>query len=302
MKLSKLTEIKDIRTVWSHEATDFTKWLADDENISILGDELGFTLIEVETEKKVGKFWLDIFAIDDESKTNVAIENQLEDTNHDHLGKIITYASGVEAKKIIWIVKNVRDEHSAAINWLNENTNSDISFFLVKIKLFQIDNSAPAPKFEVICKPDNWSKNVKAVNTGEMIEREKLRIDFWQGLIDFPNSPHSHRKPTRNHWLDFRFGNSILNGCFLTSRMKPRGAATEVGVNNLSYYENILENKKNIESELGFKIDIVKRSTTFIITTSYKYSINNHEKWNEIYEWYLETFEKMKLVLPKYFE
>lgn len=302
MILSKLTEIVDLRSVWKHEAIDFTKWLANDENISILGEELGLSLIEIETEKAVGNYRLDIFAIDDESKTNVAIENQLGDTNHDHLGKIITYASGVEAKKIIWIVKNVRDEHTAAINWLNENTNSEISFFLVKIKLFQIDNSNPAPKFEVICKPDDWSKRIKAENIGDLMEREKLRLEFWQGLIDFPNSLHSHRKSTRNHWLDFKFGNTILNGCFLTNKMKPKGAATEIGVNNLGYYQHILDNKKNIESELGFKINIVKRSATFIITTSYKYSINDKEKWGEIYEWYLSTFEKMKAILPRYFE
>jgi hypothetical protein len=302
MRLSKLIEITDLRMVWKHEATDFTKWLASDENISILGDELGLSLIEIETEKAVGAYRLDIFAKDDESRTNVAIENQLEDTNHDHLGKIITYASGVEAKKIIWIVKDIREEHYAAINWLNENTNNEISFFLIKIKLFQIDNSSPAPKFEVICKPDNWSKNIKAENTKQLLEREKLRLEFWQGLIDFNDSPHSHRKSSRNHWLDCRFGHPMLTGCLLTSKMNPKGAAVEMGVNNLYYCDSILENKSNIEAELGFNIDIIKRSRSFIITTSYKYSINNQDRWSEIYQWYLITFEKMKDILPKYFE
>ena len=120
MELGKLKEVK-LREVWKHEQYNFSSWLAEEENINILGQELGLTLIDVETEKFIGGFRCDIVCKDELSGKVVLIENQLEQTNHEHLGKIITYASGMEASVLVWIVESAREEHKSAIEWLNNH-------------------------------------------------------------------------------------------------------------------------------------------------------------------------------------
>jgi hypothetical protein len=114
MRLAKLKQV-DLRKVWQHEASDFTKWLANQENLSLLSDEIGIEISLIQTEANVGKFHVDILAEEENTGRKIVIENQLEPTNHDHLGKLITYAAGFDAEIIIWIVKDVRDEHKQAI-------------------------------------------------------------------------------------------------------------------------------------------------------------------------------------------
>ena len=159
INLGTLEEIKDLREVWSHEAHDFTPWLA--KNISILGDEVGIDISIEETESSVGDFNVDIFATDADTGKKIIIENQLEETDHDHLGKLITYASGKSADLVIWLVRKARPEHRAAIEWLNNHTDEGVGFILCEIKVFRIGNSEPAPKFEIIEPPNNWVKEMK---------------------------------------------------------------------------------------------------------------------------------------------
>lgn len=128
--LGILEEVKDLRIVWPHEALDFTPWLSQDDNIDILADAVGLEITVNETESSVGDFNVDIFASEIGTDRKIIIENQLEDTNHDHLGKLITYASGKSADVIIWVVKRAREEHKAAIEWLNNHTDDKISFSL----------------------------------------------------------------------------------------------------------------------------------------------------------------------------
>lgn len=160
IELGMLEEITDLREVWPHEAHDFTPWLA--KNIGILGETLGIDIVIEETESAVGDFNVDIYATDAETNKKIIIENQLGDTDHDHLGKLITYASGKDADLVIWMVKKARPEHSAAIEWLNNHTDEGVGFILCEIKLYRIGNSEPAPKFEIVEQPNNWVKNVKA--------------------------------------------------------------------------------------------------------------------------------------------
>ncbi|MCG8321136.1 MAG: hypothetical protein MI921_16655 [Cytophagales bacterium] len=120
MKLGKLEKIIDLRSVWEHEAKDFTNWLAREQNLDLLSNEIGVNISLIKTEAETGDFSVDILAEEAETGKKIIIENQLERTNHDHLGKIITYASGYEAETVIWIVKEFRNEHKSAIDWLNE--------------------------------------------------------------------------------------------------------------------------------------------------------------------------------------
>ena len=130
MELGKLEKIKDLRSVWKHEANDFTKWLSKEENLNTLSEEIGINIELISTEAKTGSFSTDILAVEANTDNKIIIENQLEATDHDHLGKIITYASGHDAKTIIWIVKSAREEHRQAIDWLNEHTDDEINIFL----------------------------------------------------------------------------------------------------------------------------------------------------------------------------
>ena len=157
--LGKLEEIEDLRSVWPNEARNFTPWLKD--NINCLGERLGIEFESVEMESPTGDFSVDIFAMDAATGRKIIIENQLETTDHDHLGKLITYAAGKDADVVIWLVKKARDEHRFAVEWLNNHTTEDIGFILCEIKLFRIGNSPVAPDFVVIEKPNDWFKRVK---------------------------------------------------------------------------------------------------------------------------------------------
>ena len=183
--LSKLNKV-ELRDVWGHEAIDFTNWLAQKENLDALSEEIGVDIKLIKTEANVGKFSVDILAEEEASGRKIIIENQLEDTNHDHLGKIVTYASGYDAEIIIWIVKGVRDEHQKAIDWLNEHTDENISFFLIKIELWQIEGSNPAPKFEIMVSPNEWAKAIKtSPSNGELTDTKLQQLEFWNKFKNY---------------------------------------------------------------------------------------------------------------------
>ena len=212
MELGKMKRIDDLRKVWPNEATNFTKWLAEEENLEELGNAVGIDIDLEERESSVGSFNVDLFATESGSGRKIIIENQLEDTNHDHLGKLITYASGKGAEVVIWIVKRARDEHRQAIEWLNQHTDSNIGFFLVEIELWQINDSLLAPKFNVVEKPNDWGKYMKSIEG--MSETDRLKLEFWQSFNDQMGSNSDFqrefnlRKPQPCHWYDLSLGTS----------------------------------------------------------------------------------------------
>ncbi len=215
VKLGKLKEVKDLRQVWMNEASDFTPWLAQEGNLSQLADAVGLEITLDETESSVGDFKVDICATELGTDRKIIIENQLEDTNHDHLGKLITYASGKSAEIIIWVVKRAREEHRSAVEWLNNHTDENIGFFLVEIKLYQIGSSDIAVKFEVVEKPNDWAKAIKRTNNNT--PTHQARYDYWLAFNEyaFQNSQHSTfakafkpRKATTSHCMSISVGSS----------------------------------------------------------------------------------------------
>src|SRR3972149_5082649 len=168
-----------LRDVWKKEAKDFTSWLY--ENLEILGEELDLELTPDQKEKSVGSFSADITA-EDKSGQKVLIENQLEKTDHVHLGQILTYISNLDAKIAIWVSSDPRPEHIRAIDWLNE-TGSDVRFYLVKVEAYRIGNSNPAAKFTVVTGPSEKTEIV-GDEKKEMAERHRLRYDFWKSLLE----------------------------------------------------------------------------------------------------------------------
>ena len=211
LKLGKMKE-KDVREVWKHEQYDFSRWLASEENIRELGDTLNLSLTDVETEKFVGSYRCDILCKDALTDKNVLIENQLEPTNHDHLGKIITYASGLDASVVIWCVAQARQEHASAIEWLNRHTDDDLAFFLIEVHAYTIGDSLPAPMFKIIEQPNDFARTVKAnAHAGEMSNAEQGRFEFWNmfnDVLEQRGMPFKQRKASMDHWYSVAVGSS----------------------------------------------------------------------------------------------
>ena len=216
MKLGKLQEV-DIRKLWNHEQYDFSEWLSKAENLELLNEAIGLTLSEVEKEVYVGSYRCDLVGTDETTGDKVIIENQLEMSNHDHLGKIITYASGLDAKVVVWIVKEAREEHRSAIEWLNNNTPEKLSFFLIEIHAYQIGDSLCAPKFEVVEKPNGFIKNAKTQSgSGDYNKSQGERIEFWtrfnEVLVE-RGKPFNVRKPTSIvDWAAYKYPSDWVFG------------------------------------------------------------------------------------------
>ena len=213
MKLSKLERV-DLRTVWSHEERDFTQWLAAPENLSLLGDALGTELVLRQTEASVGKFELDILAEEEGTGRTVVVENQLEATDHGHLGQLVTYASGFDASMVVWVARDIREEYRQAIEWLNDRTDERTGFFLVRVELWRIGESAPAPKFDVVVRPNEWAKAVKKSSGGaggELSNTQIKQLDFWTRFkASMAESDPTLRlqTPRPQHWYDISIGTS----------------------------------------------------------------------------------------------
>lgn len=284
MKLGKIKEV-DIRSVWAHEQYDFSKWLAEEDNIRALGEELNLSLTDVDTEKFVGSYRCDIICKDELTGKSVLIENQLEQTNHDHLGKIITYASGLDASVVVWIVANARDEHASAIEWLNKHTDDDVSFFLIEVHAYTIGDSVPAPMFKIIEQPNDFAKTVKAIaQKGELNETQRNRLQFWtefNDVIEQRGKPFNKRKPTSDHWYSIAVGSSQ---CYISIDLVNKEHRIRVGMwitDNKELYDYFLEHKDEIEAAAGrrYEWDRLEGKKASIICT-YISGLNYNEQDN----------------------
>ena len=304
--LGLLKEIKDLREVWLHEALDFTPWLAKEENMALLADEIGIDITVNEEESPVGDFSVDIFASETGTDRKIIIENQLEDTNHDHLGKLITYASGKSADIIIWVVKRAREEHRAAIEWLNNHTDDKIGFFLCEIKLYRIGSSDPAVKFEVVEKPNDWTKEIKKTING-LTPTQQARLDYWTAFNDyaFKNTAFAKEfkkhKPGPDHWFWFGIGSSACGMSIL--RLQSDGeTAVEFTINNdKELYHKLYAQKDVIESEIGFKLDwreLPEKKSSRVLAEK-KVELLDKSDWPAQFDWIMDTMIKMKKAFKK---
>lgn len=307
MKLSTLTEITDLRKIWSHEALDFTPWLAEEEHLSLLGDAVGLEISLEETESNVGDFNVDIYATETGTDRKIIIENQLEDTNHDHLGKLITYASGKSADIIIWIVKRAREEHRSAIEWLNNHTDENIAFFLIEIKLYQIGNSDIAVKFEVVEKPNDWVKEIKRnINHSPTLQ---ARYDFWTAFNEYAFANHrfskefNKRKANTDHWMNMSVGSSSCHIAFSQIRKENLMIVEWYIPDDKELYHKLLSHKSEIESELNLQLDWrelpTKKASRIVAEHSLDFSIK--DQWFGTFDWMMDISIKMKKVFKKYY-
>ena len=306
MEIGKLKEV-NIRKVWNHEQYDFSAWLAKDENIKELGDVLGLSLINIETEKFVGSYRCDILCKDEFTDKVVLIENQLEPTNHDHLGKIITYSSGLDASVIVWIVESARDEHASAIEWLNKHTDENISFFLIELHAYQIGDSIPAPQFKIIEQPNDFAKNVKAI-TKNSVQNETMskRFEFWtlfNDVIDSRQKPFSKRKPTTDHWYSVAIGSSR---CGISIDLINRANKIRVSLwipDDKSLFDEIFSNKNQIESQCNFKLNwhrLDNKKASYICTYIDGLDFDNQSNYNELMNKIIDIVIEFKAIFKLY--
>ena len=262
--LAKIERVPDLRATWPNEAQHFTPWLAD--NLSELGEALGMDLELQQREASVGGYSLDILATDRNQNRPVIIENQLEVTNHTHLGQLLTYAAGFDAGVIVWLTKEFRDEHRQTLDWLNQRTGADTQFFGVVVELWRIGDSLPAVHFNVVATPNEWRKETATrVRGNEPIvsARSERYRNFFQPLIDTLREKHKFTnvyKAQPQNWYSFSagYGQRITYGANFTGQKQAR---VEVyiddgdGGSNVRLLESLEVHRFEIESALGETLD-----------------------------------------------
>lgn len=307
MQLGKLERINDLRKIWPHEALDFTPWLAEEENLSLLCDAVGIDMTVDETESSVGSFNVDILATETDTGKKIVIENQLEDTNHDHLGKTITYAAGKNANIIIWIVKKAREEHRLAVEWLNNHTDDDIGFFLLEIELWSINQSAPAVKFNVVERPNDWAKEIKKADS-TMNATKKLKLEYWTEFNEYAFEDagfarmFKKRKPSTDHWYTVSLGSSEYHMSFLMNTQKNILAVEFAITDNKDLYKLLYEKKDAIEAAAEAQLDWRelpdRKMSRILYETGVDFS--NKDEWKEQFDWIKEYSVKIAKAFKKH--
>ncbi len=300
MKIGRLEKV-DPRKLWAGEATDFTPWLAKEENIELLGETVGIELEVISEEKSVGPFRADILCKSTIDNTYVLIENQLEKTDHNHLGQLMTYAAGLEAVTIIWIAKKFTEEHRAALDWLNRVTDENLRFFGIELEVYKIGNSEPAPLFQLISKPNDWTKAIHGGHKqGQLNDTQTFYREYWTAMKKYFESNGTrlkHQKPQPQHWMNFAIGKSYFNMCSVAS-VRDNFNRVELDLNGPDATNRFLELKNKYEQESYNEIDeniiwdIVEGKQMSWIYIRQDADINDRTKWEEQFKWLMETLEK----------
>jgi hypothetical protein len=298
-----------VREVWMHEANDFTPWLAKPENIALLAETLGLGEVDGQvTEQGVGRFSADIVARDDAGGL-ILIENQLDQTDHRHLGQVLTYLAGLEGEAtVIWIATKFLEEHRAAIDWLNSNTTDRFDFFGVEIELKRIGDSAPAPLFSIVAKPNNWSRYVAAASreasSGEPAERHKIRMKYWASFAEFlqqRSAPFNIRRLVKDHWFSFPIGRSgVVISCTINTNTDRMGVElyirrddSKAGIRQLAL------DKATIENEFSEPLDWQelpgKRASRIAVFRS-GIDVADQANYPMMHEWMLDRMLRFKHV------
>ncbi len=300
MKLGRIEKV-ELRNFWKKEDRDFTPWLAQEENIQLLSETIGIELEVQSQEEGVGPFRADILCMDTANNHFVLIENQLEKTDHTHLGQLMTYAAGLDAVSIIWIAQKFTEEHRAALDWLNRITDSTFNFFGIEIELFKIGDSAMAPMFNLVSKPNDWSKSVKKSAAAQNLTDTKLlQQEYFQALKEYMERNKSFVKMQNalpQHWTNIAIGKSNYT---LSANVNSRD-------NSLNIWLNIqVENAKEAFDklyELAFEnsLDEISNSLEWnrmegrkmsAVTLKTDGDFSNKKDWERQFTWFKENLEK----------
>lgn len=306
MKLARITKVNP-REIWKHEALNFTQWLAKEENIAVLCEELEINLENVKPEAAAGRYNVDLVADDIDTKCKVIIENQLEPTDHKHLGQLLTYASAYDASIIIWVVTDYTEEHRQAIDWFNRNISENIAFFLVQIEVYRIGESDPAPKFNIICEPNNWGKTVKSSGTGDVVSATKLmQMEFWEGLKSFASKTSTYvnftHTPQPKHWFNISIGTSRCHIALTINTQKSYFGCEIYIRNDKALFDTLYQNKEKIEAVVGSELEWMELpdATASRILLTIKGNPKDRKHWEEYFSWCVTTTEKFSRAFKPY--
>jgi hypothetical protein len=295
--LGRLTQV-ELRDYWKEENA-FTRWLARDENLELLSEALGIQLQLDGTHVRVGSYEADVLAKDPEGEQKVVIENQLGKTDHDHLGKALVYSAGLGAKTVVWLATKITDEHRQTLQWLNEATGESLRFFGLEIELWCIGGSPPAPRFNVICSPNEWVNVVRTPPTTASAVKN-LQLDFWQAFQEHLRASGARfrgRTPRPEHWYDFAIGRSGFNLSLTVNTQKKRlGCELYISHDQAkSAYGLLRQQRRQIDQEIGATLDWMElpgKNACRIIQYR-EGDMRVREKWPELFQWLsnrLDTF------------
>jgi uncharacterized protein DUF4268 len=297
----------DVRLKWPDEAADFTPWLAQDENIALLGRAIGLELEVEKVEAAVGPYSADILAKDSGTGKYVIIENQLGKTNHDHLGKAITYGAVLDASAVVWIAKDFTEEHQRALDWLNDYTSDELSFYGVALELWRIDDSKPAVRFNVTSRPAGIKRGTAAGETGELSDTKRLQLEFWTAFRDrllADNVIPSAQSPRPQYWFDVAVGRANLFLSNVANTYENRiGVRLYVGNKVADAALPQLEAQKDgIEQELGVELlwnpNPENRDKTIAIY--HEADLKDRARWNEYLDWMVDMVVRFrKVFIPR---
>lgn len=310
-ELGRLQKV-DLREAWLSEPADFTPWLAQPENLGLLSETIDIDLELESQEKSVGRFSADILCKDTATGDWVLIENQLERTDHTHLGQLLTYAAGLNAVTIVWIAERFTEEHRAALDWLNERTDDKIRLFGLEIELWRIGNSPLAPKFNVVSKPNDWSRTVQheAIKSAELTETKQLQLKFWTGFREYMEEQKSFvrcQKPLPQNWTNHALGRSgihlvsvVSTWDWETSSSDPeiRAEVYMDGASGKQYFAAMLAQKEAIEEALGFPLVWYNpaNKASCRIYTRLKADVTNVALWPQQFAWLKSKQESLHRV------
>ncbi len=302
----------ELREEWISESSDFTPWLAQEENLKLLGETIGIDLELESQEKEVGPFRADILCKDTATDDWVLIENQLERTDHSHLGQLLTYAAGLNAVTIVWIAERFTEEHRAALDWLNERTDEKIHLFGLEIELWRIGESPAAPKFNIISQPNDWSRTVQqaAAGSGEISAHKQLQLRFWTGFRQHMEAKGSFvrcQKPSPQHWFNHAIGRagihlssivSIWNSETNTKGPEIRTELVLNGTNAKQEFASLEKQKDAIEKSLGFPLTWHNPENKAMCRLYIRQNADflNEQLWPEQFEWLRQRLETMHKV------
>jgi len=310
--LGRLSKV-ELRQAWANEARDFTPWLAEPANLALLGEALDLELELESQEKPVGPFSADILCKDTANDTWVLIENQLERTDHTHLGQLLTYAAGLQAVTIVWIAQRFTEEHRAALDWLNEHTSAGINFFGLEVELWRIGDSPIAPKFNIVSQPNEWQRSVKqaAAASNEASPHKQLQLRFWTAYREYMEK-NSHvircQKPSPQHWMNHTIGRSGIHLASIVSSWNSEtgGSGREIRAElslvdqkfSKHYFAQLQQNREVIEQGLGFPITWhnPENKVACRLYTRTDADFTNEALWPQQFEWLRTKLETMHRV------
>ena len=296
------------REVWPHEAHDFTPWLL--ANVDVLSDLLGMDLVLDVAEHPVGGFSLDLLGRDEATGHTVIVENQLEVSDHTHLGQILTYAAGTDPTTIVWVTTGFRPEHRAAIDWLNERTDEQTRFFGVEIEVVRIGDSALAPAFKLVAQPNDWGKQVRtatAVAAGEVSERGRFYWEFWEQVririqADHPGWSRA-RTSTTASWYNTALGTS---GVVLSMAFTRSGLVCQIYFDapdadlNAARFEALHEQRSEFDAMLGepatWDVMAGRKAAKIFVQSSFA-DVADRDSWPLMISWLIETQARLRAAL-----